>query len=108
VKKSSKESCKRSEALLQECFAAIPGLMLANRSVTTSSIYCKTPDGRSLRIGDHKGREKYSYKWKDQKKNENRYIWRYYTSSVEDLAGKIGANVAECSKPRHANDELPY
>jgi hypothetical protein len=121
MKKSSELSCKRSENMLQECFTAIPGLILANRSVTTSFIYCKTPDGRSLRIGDHKGREKYSYKWnlnpthagpgrwvKDFKKAEaGRYVWRYYTGSVADLAEKIAANVQE-TKRLGRYGELPY
>lgn len=95
--KSSKQSIANSENLLQECFEKIPGLMLRNRSVTTSSIYCRMPDGYSLRIGDHKGREKYSYKWNlDQKltrgywlreynKIDKRDYWRYYTGSVDDL-----------------------
>lgn len=90
------------EALVESLYAdarrLIPGLMLHNRAVTTSSIYCKTPDGYSLRIGDHKGREKYSYKWnlwpgcKRGWRRENGR-WRYYTDDVEDLAEKVKMNM---------------
>lgn len=103
--KSSKESCNKSEQLLQECFNKIPGLTLWKRSITTSSIYCKTPDGYSLRIGDHKGKEKYSYKWnlnptikcsgywrKEYNRIDNRNYWRYYTGNVDDLAIRIEKN----------------
>jgi hypothetical protein len=56
------------------------------------------PDGYSLRIGDHKGREKYSYKYnldpkikgkgywsKEYNKIDRRDYWRYYTGNVDDL-----------------------
>ncbi len=99
--KSSKQSQVLSEKLLQECFDKIPNLMLRNRSVTTSSIYCKTPDRYGLRIGDHKGKEKYSYKWnldptllrsywkKEFNKIDKRSYWRYYASNVDDLANEL-------------------
>jgi hypothetical protein len=87
------------EKLWQECQEKIPGVMLRNRSVTTNSIYCKTPDGYSLRIGDHKGREEWSYRWnlradlsESYWKTEckrGKHIPRYYTSSVDDLAHEI-------------------
>jgi len=96
--KSSKQSVQASEKLLQECFDKIPNFMLRNRSVTTSSIYCRMPDGYSLWIGDHKGREKYSYKYnldpnikrkgywsKEYNKIDKKDYWRYYTGNVDDL-----------------------
>lgn len=102
--KSSKSSREMSNKLLQECFAKIPGLMLRNHSITTSSIYCRMPDGYSLRIGDHKGREKYSYKynldpnikrkgyWKmEYNKIDKRYYWRYYTGNVDDLVETLNS-----------------
>jgi hypothetical protein len=84
-------------AAWQECIQKIPGVMLRVRSVTTSSIYAKTPDGYSLRIGDHKGIEKWAYKWNlDLKKSEwrtdhkgGKHIARYYTNNVDDLAKEI-------------------
>ena len=104
--KSSRESVALSEKLLAEVLEKIPGTVLHNRSVTTSSIYLKTPDGYSLRIGDHKGREKYSYKWnlnpdltgrpgwrKEFNQFDQRDHWRYYTASVDDLAEKVKANI---------------
>jgi hypothetical protein len=110
--KSSKESVARSEALYAEVREKLPGVMLRNRSVTTSSIYLKTPDGFSLRIGDHRGKEKYSYKWNlnpDQprpgwRKEFNQFDktshWRYYTASVDDLVAKVLANVRDGVMPR--------
>lgn len=96
--KNSEQSLEASEKLFQECLKNIPGLRLHNRSITTSSIYCKTPDGYSLRIGDHKGKEKYSYKWNlnpnlskkgywslEFNKITKRQHWRYYTGDVDDL-----------------------
>lgn len=104
--KSSKESLAISEKLLQECFAKIPNFMLRNRSVTTSSIYCRMPDGYSLRIGDHKDREKYSYKYnldpnikgkgywsKEFNKIDRRDYWRYYTGNVDDLAEVLKSRI---------------
>jgi hypothetical protein len=91
------------EKAYQECLEKIPGLMLRNRSMTTSSIYCKTPDGYSLRIGDHKGIEKWSYKWNlrlDQDKSVwtmdhrgGKHVARFYTSSVDDLAAEVQKSV---------------
>jgi hypothetical protein len=104
--KSSKESVARSNALFLEAQEKIPYLVLVNHSVTTSSIYCRTPDGRSLRIGDHKGKEKYSYKWnlgdgygkghwvKEFNKVTKFTYWRYYTDSVDDLALQLQSNVS--------------
>ena len=102
--KSSKESLALSNKLLQECFAKIPGFMLRNHSVTTSSIYCKMPDGYSLRIGDHKGREKYSYKYnldpnikrkgywsKEYNRIDRKDYWRYYTGNVDDLVETLNS-----------------
>ncbi len=80
----------------------LPEIELVNRSITTTSIYCRTPDGRSLRIGDHKGKEKYSYKWnlspkapligiwkKEFNRISKRNYWRFYTSSPERLVESI-------------------
>jgi hypothetical protein len=102
--KSSRSSCEMSNKLLQECFEKIPGFMLRNHSVTTSSIYCRMPDGYSLRIGDHKGREKYSYKYnldpkikgngywsKEYNKIDKRDYWRYYTGNVDDLVETLNS-----------------
>ena len=105
-KKSSNASVEESERLLSALLKLMPEIRVRNRSVTTSSIYCKTPDGFSLRIGDHKGREKYSYKWnlgpqftaqgrwvKEFSEAAGRDYWRFYTSSVETLVVAIEANV---------------
>ena len=104
--KSSRESVALSEQLLSALLERLPSVTLRNKSVTTSSIYCKTPDGYSLRIGDHKGREKYSYKWnlgpqytekgqwrKEWSDIDKRDYWRFYTSSVETLARAIEKNM---------------
>lgn len=104
--KSSKASVELSNALLAEVLEKIPGTTVRNKAVTTSSIYCKTPDGYSLRIGDHRGREKYSYKWNlgPQFTKEGRWVkewselakrnyWRFYTSSVDTLASAVLAQV---------------
>lgn len=108
--KSSKESVTRSEKLYREVREKLPGIMLRNRSVTTSSIYLKTPDGYSLRIGDHRGREKYSYKWnlnpnqprpgwrKEFNQFDKTSHWRYYTASVDDLVIKVLANIKTVQK----------
>ena len=97
-KKSSSASCEESKRLFQECLAAIPGLALINRSVTTSSIYCRMPDGYGLRIGDHRGKERYSYKYnldihllnsawvRQHNKVDGRDYWRFYAASVQALA----------------------
>lgn len=87
------------EQAWQEVQDRIPGVMLRNRSVTTSSIYVKMPDGKSLRIGDHKGREKYSYRWNLRLdledsfwKDDNRdgyTIHRFYTPSVDELVKEL-------------------
>jgi len=102
--KSSKASCELSERLFTKVKELLPEVRLNNRSVTTSSIYCGTPDGYSLRIGDHTGREKYSYKWnlgpqygqgrwkKEFNRIDKRSVWRYCTSSPEDLVEKIKLN----------------
>jgi len=80
----------------------MPEIELVNRSVTTTSIYCKTPDGHSLRIGDHRGKEKYSCEWnlspnssingiwrnEFNRINKRRY-WRFYTSSPDKLIENI-------------------
>lgn len=75
-----------TEKLVKEVLDIIPGSYIRNRSVTTSSVYIKTPDGYSMRVGDHKGREKYKYKWnlgpqysniRGWRKDEGK--WRYYT-----------------------------
>jgi len=102
--KSSKSSYEASKKLLQECFEKIPGFILRNHSITTSSIYCRMPDGYSLRIGDHKGREKYSYKYnldykikgkgywkKEYNKIDKRDYWRYYTGNVDDLVETLNS-----------------
>ena len=104
--KSSKASIELSNTLLTEVLEKIPGTVVRNRSVTTSSIYCKTPDGYSLRIGDHRGKEKYSYKWnlgpqfeergrwkKEWSEASKRHYWRFYTSSVDTLAVAVLAQV---------------
>ena len=104
-KLSSVASCEQAEQLLSALQKLLPGLCVRNRSITTSSIYCKTPDGYSLRIGDHSGREKYRYKWnlgpqftehgqwkKEFSEAAGRDYWRFYTSSVETLAVAITAN----------------
>ena len=103
--KSTKESIELSNRLLHDVLERLPRTTVRNRAVTTSSIYCKTQDGYGLRIGDHDGREKYSYKWnlgpqfteKGQWKKEfnaisQREYWRFYTSSVESLAQAIELN----------------
>jgi len=103
--KSSRASIERSNELLSEVLEKIPGVTMRNRSITTSSIYCRTPDGYGLRIGDHKGREKYSYKYnldptcgrsrwiREHNDIDNRDYWRYYTSSVDDLKRTIDKGV---------------
>ena len=103
--KSSQKSIERAERLYAEVRNAIPGVMLRNRSVTTSSIYCKTPDGFSLRIGDHSGKEKYAYKWnlgpqygkrgwvREPNPVSGRESWRFYTSSVQELAEQIQQSI---------------
>jgi hypothetical protein len=93
---------KSVEAAWQEVQKKIPGVMLRVRSVTTSSLYAKTPDGYSLRIGDHKGIEKWSYKWNlrlDMGEGEwvtehknGKHIARFYTGSVDELAQEINAS----------------
>ena len=106
MKKSNRASYELSEQLLSDLRKRLPYVSVRNRAVTTSSIYCKTPDGFSLRIGDHKGREKYQYKWnlgpqftpqgrwvKEYSEAAGRDYWRFYTSSVETLAVAIEANV---------------
>ena len=103
--KSSYSSLKWSNMTFDELTKKCPKIELRNKSITTSSIYCKTPDGRSLRIGDHRGKEKYSYKWnlfpgiskgfwkKEYNKITKRDHWRYYTSSVDDLIIKIEESI---------------
>ena len=103
--KSGKHSVDECESLLRDVIDRVPGITVRNRSLTTSSIYCKTPDGYSLRIGDHNGKEKYKYKWnlnpalpwskcgwkKDYIKGQGRkcYVWRYYTNSSDELAQQL-------------------
>ena len=103
--KSSRQSIEKSNELLTEVLYKIPGVTLRNKSVTTSSIYCKTPDGYSLRIGDHAGKEKYRYRWnldptrtksaweREKSPVDGRQYWRYYTSSVDDLAKAIAHSI---------------
>ena len=72
---------------------------MRNESVTTSSIYIKTPDGYSLRVGDHDGKQKYKYKWnlryglseKGHWQKEGSF-WRFYSSSPEVIAQEIAKN----------------
>lgn len=105
--KSSKSSVALSESLFSALMERLPSIVLYKRAVTTSSIYCKTPDGYSLRIGDHQGKEKYSYKWnlgpqytergqwkKERNEVNKRDYWRYYTSSVESLVRAIEKNTS--------------
>lgn len=105
--KSSQKSCERSEALLAECQAKIPGFSLYKRAVTTSSIYGKMPDGYGIRIGDHRGKEKYSYKYnldptikgkgywrKVYNKIDDREYWRYFSSSVDEIARVVAEQIA--------------
>mgnify|MGYP007069469151 CR=1 FL=1 len=54
---------KEIENLVREFLNECKGAYIHNRSVTTSSVYIKTPDGYSLRVGDHNGKEKYKYKY---------------------------------------------
>ena len=107
--KSSVESVRTAERLYEEAVWKIPGLTLYVKAKTTSSIYCKTPDGFSLRIAGHKGREKYSYKYnlgphvgkgrwvKEANPVDGKLHWRYYTSSVDELAEIILRNV-QCAR----------
>lgn len=103
--KSSRESVETSERLFSATMALLPRTVLYKKATSTSSIYCKMQDGYSLRIGDHKGKEKYSYKWNlgpqytekgEWRKEMNRLDrvphWRFYTSSVEVLARAVEAN----------------
>lgn len=113
--KSSYKSCIETKLLFNECVKKIKGIKLRNKSITTSSIYCKTPDGFSLRIGDHKGREKYSYKWnldptikkgywkKEYNKIDKRNYWRYYTGNVDELAKLIKENIIYYNKQKVKN-----
>ena len=94
-----------TEAAWQEVQKKIPGVMLRNRSSTTASIYAKTPDGHSLRIGDHKGKERWAYRWNlrlDLKSSfwmvevrDGRRIPRFYTPSVDELAREVGERTAK-------------
>lgn len=84
------------EQMLIEILWLIPGATLRNKSVTTSSIYVKTPDGYSLRIGDHDGREKYLFKWNLRKDapdaGEWRFedpTWRFYCSNAKRIAHEV-------------------
>lgn len=103
--KSTQASIDAMEALYAEVMTKLPRTELWKKAVTSSSIYCKTQDGYSLRIGDHKGKEKYSYKWnlgpkypqkgvwkKEFNNVDKKTYWRFYTSSVETLAQLVEQN----------------
>lgn len=76
----------------------MPEIKINNFSVTTSSIYLKTPDGYSLRIGDHNGKVKYKYKWNLLQGSKTEWIrdgayTRFYTDSVYEIIKAIKENL---------------
>ena len=102
MKKSSDESIELCEKMAKEFLSLCPGAYIRNCSVTTSSIYIKTPDGLSLRVGDHNGKEKYKYKWnlrwgisKSGFWEKDNGVWRYYCSDPETIANEINKKVQQ-------------
>jgi len=102
LKKSSDESIELCEKMAEEFLSLCPGAFIRNCSVTTSSIYIKTPDGFSLRVGDHNGKKKYTYKWNlllgYSKKGfweKDRGVWRFYCSNAETIANEINKNIQQ-------------
>jgi hypothetical protein len=92
------------ESLADEILNLIPGAFIRNKATSTSSIYIKTPDGYSLRVGDHNGREKYKYKWNLGMiyanirgwRKDGEY-WRYYTDRPLAIAMLVERNTHECN-----------
>ena len=94
------KSERRAKAYAKEVLEKIPGSFVRNESVTTTSIYMKTPDGFSLRVGDHHGKEKYKYKYNLGPQHSpwgrwelDDHTWRFYTSSVDSIAAVVRRNL---------------
>jgi len=88
------------EKAAREILERIPGSSIRNRSVTTSSIYMKTPDGFSLRVSTHAVVSTYKYKWNVFVQNcslrgwvKSEGNWRFYTDSVDDLVFEMKKGV---------------
>lgn len=97
----TEQGVEKHESLLDLMLRLVPGLTVRNKSVTTCSIYCKTPDGFSLRIADHSGKrtkgvERYKYKWNLGSGNQGwvkfKGVWRFYSNDPYTLAAAIRKN----------------
>ncbi len=98
--KSTKKSTQLCDELAKLVLEKIPGSFIRNESVTTSSVYMKTPDGYSLRIGDHNGKQKYHYKYnlgpqykgiRGWRKRDGK--WSLYTDQIEQIAEIVSKNL---------------
>lgn len=84
------------------------GLYVANQSITTNSFYLKFADDRmgSVRVGDHKGKQKYAYRWniwtdgiersyKQVDRGINR--WHYLVSDLDSFITHVRNYAAKLS-----------